>query len=87
MRLNDRNDWFFVWFDDKKSMIDTMVRNMQADLEAGYNPNGKSIQIQLAMIEEYKTRFDHELMAFVKMTEIEVNRWCYYDMKRRGVIG
>ena len=36
-RLNERNDWFDLWFEDKQAMMGTMMRNMAADLAAGYN--------------------------------------------------
>ena len=86
MRITDRNDWFDLWFDDKQSMINIMISNMQADLNAGYNYFGNSIVAQRQAIELYKQRFDEEINAFHSMTEKEVNRWCYYDMKKRGVI-
>lgn len=37
-RLNERNDWFDLWFEDKQAMMGAMMRNMAADLAAGYNP-------------------------------------------------
>lgn len=36
-RLNERNDWFDLWFEDKQAMMGAMMRNMAADLAAGYN--------------------------------------------------
>lgn len=86
MQVAIRNDWFELWFSDKQSMIDTMIRNMAADLEAGYNYFGKCITEQREMIDQYKTQFDAEMDAFKTMDDKQVNRWCYYDMKKRGVI-
>lgn len=85
-RLSDRTDWFDIWFDDKKSMISTMVKNMAADLEAGYDFFGASIQRQQQEIDTYRTKFDSEMDAFKTMDEKEVNRWCFYDLKKRGAI-
>lgn len=85
-RVTDRNDWFDIWFEDKKAMVNTMARNMAADLTAGYDYFGKSIQSQKAMIESYQEQFDKEMDTFKYMEDKEVNRWCYYDMKKRGVI-
>ncbi len=85
-RITDRDDWFELWFSDKKSILDCMARNMAADLAAGYNYFGKSITSQRVAIEEYKRQFDTEMDSFAKMTETEVNRWCYYNMKKRGAI-
>ena len=85
-RVTDRNDWYDLWEGDKKFMLETMVKNMASDLEAGYDYFGAAIQRQQKMISEYKEQFDNELMGFAWMDEKEVNRWCFYDMKRRGVI-
>lgn len=86
VRITDCDNWFDIWFDDKKSMIDTMARNMAADLAAGYNYYGNSIQKQIAVIDAYKLQFDREMDAFKTMDEKQVNRWCFYDMKKRGAI-
>ena len=78
--------WFDMWFSDKQNMLDTMVRNMQADLDCGYDYFGKSITSQREMIDEYKKNFDAQMDKFKEMEDKAVNRWCYYDMKKRGVI-
>lgn len=78
--------WFDMWYSDKQSMLDTMVRNMQADLDCGYDYFGKSITSQREMINEYKKNFDAQMDKFKEMEDTAVNRWCYYDMKKRGVI-
>lgn len=85
-RVTDRNDWFEIWFEDKQSIIETMVRNMTADLDNGYNYFGNTITKQRKMIEEYKEKFDGEMKCFWMMDEKQVNKWCYYDLKRRGAI-
>lgn len=81
-----RDDWFEMWHADKRSMLDTMVKNMQADLNAGYDYFGQSIQNQRMAIDTYKRLFDQQLDMFTDMDEKQVNRWCYYDMVKRGVI-
>ena len=85
-RVTDRNDWFDIWFTDKQGMIDCMIRNMAADLEAGYDYFGNSIRSQREAIETYKAEFDRQVDEFKMMDEKQVNRWCFYDMKKRGVI-
>lgn len=80
------NKWFKIWYDDKVSILETMIRNMTADLQCGYDYFGKSITTQRDAIEEYKAQFDDELMSFAEKTDEQRNRWCYYDMLRRGVI-
>lgn len=85
-RVTDRTDWFDIWFEDKQGMLSTMIRNMSADLECGYDYFGKSISKQRADIDEYKKEFDRQMEQFKTMDEKQVNRWCFYDMKKRGVI-
>ena len=86
VRVTERDDWFDLWFKDKQSMIETMVSNMVADISAGYDFSGKIIQNQIQAINNYKSKFDAEVDSFKAMDEKAVNRWCFYDMKKRGVI-
>ena len=86
MRITDRNDWFELWYEDKQSMVNVMVQNMTSDLKAGYDYFGNSIRRQVEEIEAYKAEFDKQMDEFKGMDEKEVNRWCYYDMKKRGAI-
>ncbi len=85
-RLSDRDDWFDIWFSDKQSMIEVMVKNMMSDLDNGYDYFGKSIREQRDVIEAYKAKFDAEMDSFKTMDEKDVNRWCFYDLKKRGAI-
>lgn len=78
--------WFEIWFQDKQSMIETMRRNMVADLEAGYNPNGRSILKQAYELSEYEHGFNVQMDLFKSMEDEQVERWCYYDLKKRGAI-
>ena len=83
---NRCGDWFERWFADNQRLLETMVRNMAADLECGYNYFGDSITRQRQQIAEYKAQFDSEVDGFKAMEERAVERWCYYDMKKRGAI-
>lgn len=85
-RVTDSDDWFNMWFEDKETIIDTMVRNMTADLDAGYDYFGTSMIKERAELEEYKRKFDAEIEKLKTMSNDEANRWCFYDMKKRGVI-
>lgn len=85
-RVTDRNDWFELWYEDKQSIMDTMVKNMVADLNAGYDYFGKSIQDQKQEIKNYKSEFDKQMAELAIMDEKTANRWCFYDLKRRGAI-
>ena len=85
-RISDRDDWFSVWQDDKESILQTMINNMTSDLNAGYDYFGKSIVEQHKTIEKYKSDIDTTYDLFKSMDEKEVNRWCFYDLKKRGAI-
>lgn len=86
MRYNRCENYFDMWYSDKKNMIAIMYSNLMSDLNAGYNPIGDSIKKQEMMIDEYKKQFEKQLDKFATMTEENVNKWCYYDMVKRGVI-
>lgn len=85
-RITDRNDWFDVWFEDRESILSTMIRNMTSDLNAGYNYFGQSITKQKQEIAEYKAQTDKTLDMFKDMDEKAVNRWCFYELKKHGAI-
>lgn len=82
-----KQDWFEMWFGDMESIIETMVRNMQSDLDAGYNPRGYCIIKQGIEIDSKRSYLGRKLDDFNKMTDEQVQRWCYYDLKKRGAIG
>ena len=86
VRITDRNDWFDVWFEDRESILSTMVRNMASDLNAGYDYFGQSITKQKQEIAEYKAQTDKTLDMFKGMDEKAVNRWCFYELKKHGAI-
>ena len=85
-RITDLPDWFPLWHEDKQAILDTMVRNLQADLNAGYDYFGNSATSQRQSIEAYKAQMDEEMKTFRTMTDSQVSHWCFYDMKRRGAI-
>ena len=79
-------DYLDMWFNDKQSMLETMIKNMQDDLKAGYSYSGKIIQEQREAIKQYEEKFDEQMKSFCMMDHDQVGRWCYYDMKCRGAI-
>lgn len=78
--------YFDMWFADKQCMIATMNANLQADLKCGYNPNGNCILNQRKAIIDYENEFLKQCEKFVNMDDKKIERWCKYDMLRRGVI-
>lgn len=85
-RVTDISDWFPLWHEDRQSILDTMVRNLQADLNAGYDYFGNSATSQRQAIDAYKAQMDEEMKVLRTMTDSQVSHWCFYDMKRRGAI-
>ena len=83
----EKINWFEIWCDDKESIINTMYRNMQSDIECGYDPNGKCIKDQREAINAYEDDYHKKLMDIANMdSDQKVNRWCYCDLKVRGAI-
>lgn len=79
-------EWTEMWIEDKKHMVVIMINNMTADLNAGYDINGDSIKRQREEIANYEADYQKKMMGFAAMDEKTAGRWCFYDMKRRGVI-
>lgn len=86
IRYDNSENWFGIWVEDRKAMQETMVRNMTADLNVGYDYFGTSIVCQRFLIDEYKRQTDAQLDRFKTMREEEINRWCFYDLVQKGAI-
>lgn len=87
MRYDKNVNWFEMWLQDKHSILYCMKSNMQADLNVGYDPRGKSITEQREMIDNYIKDINDTLDLFKTMKdENDVNKWCFYDMVKRGAI-
>lgn len=79
--------WFEAWYTDKKVLIQTMIENMKADIAAGYNPNGECVGKQSAAIDAANTELNNQLDVFTEFNDdTKIDRWCYHDMLKRGVI-
>ena len=85
-RFDKSIDWLEMYVSDRESMQNTMIRNMSADLDAGYDYFGKSIKQQRVAIDEFRAKFDAVLDMFKTMSEEQVNRWCFYELKKLGAI-
>lgn len=85
-RLSDRDDWFILWEEDKNAMLETMQANLASDLAAGYNPYGLAIMNQRNDIAVYMRGIADAYDMFKTMDETSINRWCFYDLKKRGAI-
>lgn len=78
--------WFNIWYEYTQSIIDTMIKNMHSDLEAGYNPLGLSIRKQREVIDERQREFNLQMEEFKYMSDYKINKWCMLDLKIRGAI-
>ena len=79
-------DWMEIWIEDKKSIIETMYKNMQSDIDCGYDVTGLAIRRQIEEISAYTNQYHKELMAMAAMDWEKANRWCFCDLLRRGAI-
>jgi hypothetical protein len=86
LRYTKTIDWTAMWEMYTKSVIATMYKNMAADIDCGYNPFGTSIRQQRENIAAYEKEYYDTLEKFKTMSEQEINHWCFYDLKQRGVI-
>lgn len=85
-KVECRTDWFELWREDRESMLNTMVRNMTADLEVGYDYFGKSITEQREAIAEFKRNFDADMDRIGEMEPNKVQHWCYVRLLKLGAI-
>lgn len=85
-RFNGSIDWLEMYVADRESMLETMVRNMSSDLNAGYDYFGNSITSQRREIDRFKKSFDDVLDMFKGMTDDAVQHWCFYELKKLGAI-
>ena len=81
-----KGEWFEMWYSDKKWILSIMYRNMASDISAGYDVMGKSITEQKTMIANYEKSINDALYMFANMDDLKVDRWCFYDMLKRGAI-
>lgn len=85
-KVAGRDDWFDVWYDDKRSILLTMYENLASDLRAGYKIEGNSVKKQQATIQEYIEDINGCLEWAKETTPNYLNRWCYNDLVKRGAI-
>ena len=81
-----RGKWFNIWYDDKHSVLDTMYRNIMDDIAVGYDPDGECIRKQKAELDQYEENFWNEFDKLIMMDDNNIQRWCYRDLVKRGVI-
>ena len=79
-------DWFEMWRADKESMLATMVKNMSADLDVGYDFNGSCIQRQRSEIEKYEKDYQTLLNLISLMEPNKVQHFCYVQLLKSGAI-
>ena len=79
-------DWFELWREDRESMLNTMLRNMNADLANGYDYFGKSITQQREDIARFKADYDADMDKIGEMEPNKVQHWCYCRLLKLGAI-
>ncbi len=86
MATRGRTDWFDVWCADWEGLIETQARNIQSEIEAGWKYKSARVQNEIRILNEFNGEYKMNLGRFGGMTDEEVNRYCYYDLLRRGAI-
>ena len=87
-RFSDRpsGEWFAMWSADQESMLATRVKNLAADVAADYSPTGISVGNQIADLADARNAVIAQYNRLRNMSLEQRGRWCFDDMKRRGVI-
>lgn len=85
-KVAGRDDWFDVWYSDKRSILIMMYENLASDLRAGYKVEGNSVKKQQAEIKDYVEEFNACLEWTLDTKPNYLNRWCYNDLIKRGAI-
>ena len=89
IRFTDKapGDWYHLWCEDKESTLMTRVKNLCDDLTSrSVSPTSISAGEQIAEIMNARNHLmvDYHRLRF--MSPEDRARWCFDDMKRRGVI-
>lgn len=79
--------WFEMWYSDKKNILSILYHNLNADINAGYNPLGNCIRGQREAIVNYEKSINDTLDMFTNMNDNgKIERWCYHDLLKCGAI-
>ena len=81
-----RGEWFEMWLEDREAIAHCMRRNIGADIDAGYNPQGACILRQKAEAAAYEAETAQKIYEFALMDDEKVDRLCYADLLVRGAI-
>ena len=78
--------YFALWCEDKRSLQATRIRNIMADIDAGYSPFGNSIVQQLKELKKVQKDYVETFKWFSGMNVREIDEWCHQDLVKRGAI-
>lgn len=79
-------DWVGMLLDDIDSIENCMRRNMQSDIEAGYNPAGLAIRREIEELNDYIEYKNNTIIKIRDMDENKAQRWAYWELVRKGAI-
>lgn len=79
-------DWKTLWLDDRRCILACMCANLESDLSVGYNPVGDSVRMQIEEIAAYRTQTEQVVREWRFKSDDYVQKWCYRDLKKKGVI-
>lgn len=86
IKYTDYKSWFEMWYIDKKSMYNTMIKNCLSDINNGYNIHGNCIMKQWQDISNYAKSINDTLDKFVSMNVKQIEKYCYFDLLEHGAI-
>lgn len=79
-------NWYRIYLQDRRAMLDTMQRNLLSDLDAGYSPQGQSVTTQRKRIDDFKKEFASAIDMLRTISANEREYWCYCELLTLGAI-
>ena len=80
-------EWIKMWGCCVCSTLETMYKNLNADLEAGYKPWGFSVRQSLAQINEYEAEWQKKCIILEMHDQVMMRGFrCYRWLKESGNI-
>lgn len=78
--------WRDMWIADKRGSLATMLRNIAADLDAGYNPIGDNVRRQIEDATAYRHAVDRREREIEYLPSDKRERAYYNDLIKTGAI-
>ena len=83
---NKKINYFELLIEDRNMILNAMIANKDADIQAGYNPYGANIAKQLVNISDFKYSMQKEIEKIGMMDPKKANWYCYTTLVKNGAI-